>query len=380
MNDTPKRYVQVFANYDKSFVNKVHSLVYYSQDRSGNDVSYNLPCVFATPDRAFAQMRSQIARKKGVDIKTIENIPIPLPIASLTRLTPKVDLTRFVQYKFTRLFYAPQDDTYIGMERPNPWDIPYQIDIWARTMQDLDELTNQINLWLRADEIWPYLEVDHPFPMNRRIVLAQLQNVNDISKVDQGDETKRLLRRTFTFIVHGWIVHQPVEAPIIRKVIVDFYDDTDLPEAFLDRITVTTGTQLVVPPVPQIPVLPEDTTMGNILTTLYGLLIVGDATAGQDYGGFQVPAASRITGMSATVLGDAPTGNDLELQFRLNGVVDSANHVVVQAGTKTAQVIFGQYKDVVAGDVLSVHCLSAGSILPGNWVEVRFDTTISVSI
>jgi len=71
--------------------------------------------------------------------------------------------------------------------------------------------------------------------------------VNDISKVDQNDETKRILRRTFTFIVHGWIVHQPAEAPIIRMVIVDFYDDTDLPEAFLERVTVTTGTGSVIP-------------------------------------------------------------------------------------------------------------------------------------
>jgi hypothetical protein len=204
--------------------------------------------------------------------------------------------------------------------------------------------------------------------------------VVDISKVDTGTDEKRLLRRVFTFVVHGWIIHEPYEVSIIRKVITDIYDENYLPELFLDRITVTTGTQVVVPPEPSVPVLPEDETLGKVYTTLYGLLIVGDATAGENYGAFQIPASSKITGMSVTVLGNAPTGNNLELQFRLNGNVDATKHVVVQAGQKTSSVIFGSSVDVVAGDVLSVHCVSTGSIEIGNWIEIRFAATLNVSI
>ena len=375
----PQRYVQIFGNYDKSFVNKCRTVRYYTQDNTGNDVNYAIPCVFASPDRAFAQMASQIARQKGVKKETIDVNSIPLPIMSISRPSESVDLKRYVRHKFNRLMYNPAEDKYIGMVRPNPTDITYQIDVWARTISDLDDITNQINLWLRADEF--YLTVEHPVPMNERLVLTQITDIHDHSQMSPNTEEKRTLRKTFTFVVHGWVVPEKYEVGIVRKVIVDIYDNiNELSPVFLDRITVTSTSDGVVPPTPAILPLPEDDTMGHISSVLYGLLIVGEANAGEDYGAFPVPAPATITGMSVAVLGHVPTGADLELQVRLNGNVDTTRYIVLPAGARSHQVIFGSSFNVVAGDVLSVHCVGAGSGDAGDWVEVRYAATINVSI
>lgn len=370
----PTKSVQMYANYDKSFVTKAHTLTHYAQDTSKNDVEYKIPCVFATPDRAFAQMRSQIARKRGIQIDDIKNMVIPLPIISLARTSQKLDLSRYVRHVFNRLYYRAADDTYLGMVRPQPWDMTYQMDVWARNIQDLDDITSQIVLWLRADEM--YLTVDHPIPMGERIVLTQLTDMADNSKMDSGEE-KRTLRRTFSFVVHGWIVHGPREASIVRRVITNVYDFTDeYDPVFLDQIVVTTGVDAEVddPPVS------EDSTMGKVTTSLYGVMIVGEAQAGLFYGAFQVPATARITGIQANILGRPPTDGDLRLLLTLNGAEDISRYLTIADGQTKNSVIFGTSLQVVAGDVLSVYCDTVGVTEPGSWVEVQFTAELDIVV
>lgn len=374
--DVPVKYVQLYANYDKSFVDKVRTLKVRTQDRTKNDVNYSIPCVFATPERAFAQIKSQIARRRGIQIEQIKTVP--LPIASLTRVTQSIDLSRYVRHRFNRLYYVPSEDKYIGMDRPNPWDMVYQVDVWARTFEALDDLTTQINLWLRADEF--YLTVNHPFPMNERIVLTQFQGMADNSRLNTGTEEKRTLRRTFTFVVHGWVVHPEIDADIVRQIIVDFYDNTDeFDPEFMERVVVTSTDEGVTPPDPVEPE-PEDDTMGKITTTLYGLLIPGEVAADDSYGNFSVPAAATITGMSVAVLGRPPTGDDLVFELTLDGTRDSTRGITLPAGSRRRAVVFDDSLDVVAGNVLGVYCTQIGSGDPADWVEVRFDAEISVEI
>jgi len=366
--DVPTRYTQMYHNYDKAFVDKVHSIKVFTQDRSKNDVEYGLPCVWASPDRAFGQIRRQIARKNQV--KESEVKTIPLPIASLSRINQNIDLTRYVRFKFNRLKYVPTEQKYIGMDRPNPWDMVYQIDVWAKTIQDLDMITTQINMWLRADEF--YLRVAHPSPMDERIVLTQFQGMVENSKLDTGQEEKRTLRRTFTFVVHGWVIHPPDEYGIVRRIIVDFYDMTlsRLDPVFLERLVILPDEEDIEP---------EDEIMGTVATSFYGVLIVGEAQVNETYGSFEAPVNALITGMQINVLGRPPTGDDLEFQLTVNGLPDTSRYVTVSAGDRQESVIFGSERRIVAGDMLGVKCVSVGGVDPGDWIEVRFDATLDVS-
>ena len=364
-NSVPTKYVQMWSNYDKAVVTKCHTLIHYAQDTTKNDVSYRIPCVFATPDRAFAQMRSQIARKRGIPIDDIKNLSIPLPIISLSRVTQKLDLSRYVRHIFNRLYTDPSTGTYLGMIRPQPWDMTYQVDVWARNIQDLDEIAAQIVLWLRADEF--YLTVNHLIPMGERIVLTQLTDVADNSKMESGED-KRTLRRTFTFVVHGWIVHEPREARIVRKIVTDIYDFTDeYDPVFLDQIVVTTGEA-------------EDSIMGKVTTSLYGVMIVGEAQAGQFYGAFQVPASALITGMQVSILGKSPDGGNLRLMLAVGNTADTSRFITISEGDTKGAVTFGSALQVSAGDVLSVYCDSVGSVEPGSWIEVQYTAELNIVV
>jgi hypothetical protein len=360
--DVPKRYVQMFANYDKSMVQKVHSLQLRTQDAAKQDVYYGIPSVFATPERAFAQIRKQIARKRGLPEEKVT--AFPLPIASIARLEQKLDLSRYVRFNFSRLTWIPNWQKYWGMVRPSPWDMIYQVDIWARHIHELDDLTTQLVLWLRADEL--YLTVDHPVPMGQRIVLTQFMGMTDSSGLDTGTEEKRTLRRTFSFVVHGWIVHDPTEVTLIDRIIIDLYDNIDeLDPTWLERIVV--------------PESEKGNQMGSINTSLYGVLIVGVAEAGKTYGNFIVPATASITGMQVNCLGRVPTGSDLIFKLVVNGSVDDDRKLTLMDGEQKDSVIFGYPLSVMAGDVLSVYVSQVGSTEPGDWLEVRFDASLSVS-
>lgn len=362
MGDVPSRAIQLYYNYDKSVVDKVHSLIHYTQDKNKKDVSYKVPCVFASPDRAFAQVKRQIARKTG---RTEEDIKkVPLPMASISRISQNLDLTRYVRYRFNRLYNSPTEEKYIGMDRPSPWDLIYQIDIWTHTIADLDMLTAQIVQWMRADEF--YLDVEHLFPMGPKIVLTQFRGMVENSKIDTGTEDKRTLRRSFTYVVHGWVSHPPIDAPIVKKIVVDFYDNTDaLDPVFLEQIVVYEDE--------------EDAVMGQVTTTFDITLVPGDLTVGESYGSFSAPSAANIVGMQASVLGDPPSGDDIVLQLVVDGNVDTARYVTIPAGSSNNDVSFDSLA-VTAGQTLGVYCAGAGSGDPGSWIQVRVNVELEVFV
>jgi len=241
------------------------------------------------------------------------------------------------------------------------------VDVWARDLPDLDSITSQLVLQLRADEF--YLTVDHPIPMGERLVLTQFKGMAENSNVNPETEDKRTLRRTFSYVVHGWIVHEPIDANIIERITIDFYDNTDtLDPQFLERVIITEDG-----------INAEGDNVGTINTSLYGVLIVGEAEVSEEYGNFVVPANATILGMQATVLGRVPTGDDLELRLTLDGVEDTARNVVIPAGERYKAVVFGDELPVVAGNVLGVSCASVGSVDPGDWIEVRFSAEIEVN-
>lgn len=374
MNATvPSSYIQMFSNYDKAFVDKLRSIRYYTQDRTKNDVNYAIPCVFATPERAFGQIKKQIARKTGKAEQDI--VTIPLPIASISRIDQKLDLNRYVRYKFRRQYYAPNDELYIGMWRPAPWDMTYQVDLWARTIGDLDMLTVQLVQWLRADEF--YLTVDHEIPMGERIVLTQFMGMAENSQLDHGTEEKRTLRRTFSYVVHGWIYFPRIDTRIIKKIIVDFYDTSnEFDPVFLEQLVVYENEL-------EQTVIPEDEeadVMGRVATTLDVTLIPGDINLGQSYGNFSLPASARIVGMQANILGATPSGDSVELQLEIDGVVDEEKHVIIEEGGRSKSVTFAESQSVTAGQVLSVLAASVGSVVPGSWLEVRVNVELEVTV
>lgn len=212
---------QIYENYDRAFVDWVHSLKHRS---------HRLPCVFATPDRAFAQMARVLTKRGGVET-SIDNVPIPF--GSIQRVSEAYDPQRFVQHYEDRVARSKDGTRWFGMTRPLPYNFLYQVSLWGRTLRQLDDLFVQLTLRLRADEF--YLEVDHPdIPFwnleetTQLIVLTLYRGSQSTSELEPGRD-KPVQRRVLSYLVHGWICYPADEYGIVETIRTRFYDQEEPP-------------------------------------------------------------------------------------------------------------------------------------------------------
>lgn len=371
MGSVPTIRTQVFYNYDKAVVDFFHDHVKQLNYVTGHRSV--IPCVFATPQRAFAQVARQIARKRGAAQVTDADIKnVPLPFMSLSRVDEKYDPTRYVRYNFSPALYEPATGNHYGTRSPAPYDFTYQLEVWSRTIDEMDDASNQIRQQLRADEMW--LTVNHPPPYGDISVLSLFQGQIEHSEMDPRSKDERVVRRSYTFVLKGWVCYEMTVSSIVERVIVDFYGDVEGSD-HLDQVVVSQGDQ----PEQEEEASPETNNEQRMNTTIFCGLIVGEALVGETYGGFTVPAPMTINGLQAHVGGRAPSGDALELQLVLNGTTMPTYKVRVSDGSSKAAAIFGSPISVVAGDVVKVICTNVGSTDPGDWVEVQVDVTVRIT-
>lgn len=121
MADTvPREQIQLYETYDRSIVDKCHTLMFTAKGKSGQYVRKPVFCVFASPERAFAQAALQIARRRDepVDPQNLDLKVVPLPIISIARLAPELDLTRYVRVKMNRLQQTTDGRHFYGTWMP----------------------------------------------------------------------------------------------------------------------------------------------------------------------------------------------------------------------------------------------------------------------
>ncbi len=219
----PSRWVQLYQNYDHSFVDKVRTLKFHTTDDKGVDSEKPLLCVFATPERAFAQVARQIARRRNLPKEEEDVIlkNIPLPIASISRGIGKFDHERYVRCYLQKCAYDLKLNKLVGTQRPLPYTFPFQVDLWSRELQTLDDLTVQAMIWLRANEFW--MTVKHPEPIGDVNVLCLFDNIVDNSVLESETE-QRTLRRTLNYNVFGWLVYDPEYYGFVEKITIEHYD------------------------------------------------------------------------------------------------------------------------------------------------------------
>ena len=227
MASTPQNQIQLYYNYDSAMVNKLRTVVFNTTDTKGELSSKPLAWVFASPERAFATMAAWIIKQRGLK-ESVDDVAktIPLPIASVTRLTGAPDRSRFVNADVS----APDRlaNQWVTARRPLPYTFTYQIDLWSRELIVMDSLQIQILQWLRCTEFW--MHVAHPAPVGYVNVLTELTNIADNSTLE-SEKDQRKLRRTFTFEVKGWLCYIPILAQPVQAVITQFYETGGFVEA-----------------------------------------------------------------------------------------------------------------------------------------------------
>jgi hypothetical protein len=141
-------------------------------------------------------------------------------------LSEKFIATRATRGKLPRLYEDEVAKKYYGTAWPIPMDLTYQVSLWAKEVEDLNDLLVQ---WMLMFDHTPrkYLTVEHPFPVGSLIVPVTVTEIYTAPAFPEV-EKQRVVRRVITVLVEGWIARAVERYGIVEKVITEYYDSDDL--------------------------------------------------------------------------------------------------------------------------------------------------------
>lgn len=221
-----------------------------------------IECVFARPDRAFAEMtrvykKKLSSAKRGRGQKTgegqpetaqaIEDRPFPLPFMSVWIAPLQLDKTmvnvggRFVVSKDTAA------GTAVVMRYPRAQEATVQVELWSETDLEAQQVTPQIELRFVTESVYlpidwtdarwyrpPFDVLAHMVVLGRtRFRLAAEPGWIDSSEVEEGEGPK-LTRRTWSGKLSTFVPYMPQEARLVRSINVQVYDDSDPPALLVE--------------------------------------------------------------------------------------------------------------------------------------------------
>jgi hypothetical protein len=174
-------------------------------------LSHTLPVVFATPDRAFAQvfiLIDHIRQSLGLspvpqDI-TRRFLALPMVSFGLNSVTAKREW--FVLGMKTFKVFTEDGLVYLY---PVPHTIDYTVSIWTRTKQVLYRLYERVLLQFRHNVM--YFKVDYrPFhpELKDLLVSIELTSSAERSELEPGVGRDRILRLDMSFVVTGYLFLQ----------------------------------------------------------------------------------------------------------------------------------------------------------------------------
>jgi hypothetical protein len=188
-----------------------------------------VPVVLAPPDRAFAVVRDLLAREghlpSGMDVKVI-----PLPFVSVSRGDPTLRLHEW-QYRHIPTGFSDSSKKYATSAYwPQPFNIPYSLEIWSKYFQTDAGLTD---MFLREfHSAYAYSMAKHMAPYGWKFTPMKFLSYTDNSELEGGD-SDRIIRHTLNISVEGLLFFQVEEGLTAQKIIKQMYDGLDPDTAVL---------------------------------------------------------------------------------------------------------------------------------------------------
>lgn len=182
-----------------------------------------IPIVFATPDRAFAQMKNKF--------KLPEGQPIPLPFLSIQQIG---DSEPDPKRRLTPAFRMKVSDTYtddgvlkgaLTMQFPLAYNLLYSLEWWVRTRKEGRRFARQYAEGFEHVD-YTYLTVDHGEGIGVKWVRMVNQGITDNSVLESGGD-QRTLRWSATVQIEGWLPRRITEVPVVKRINVSVEDWKD---------------------------------------------------------------------------------------------------------------------------------------------------------
>ncbi|TXH17251.1 MAG: hypothetical protein E6R03_04220 [Hyphomicrobiaceae bacterium] len=183
-----------------------------------------LEVVFATPDVAFATMRSVL---EDVAIDSASTSRVPLPFASVSRTDVTFDPARFTgnQNYWRKLGLSADGNSVRRSKHPRPVKIKYAIEVWAANRDTLNrwqawtpgefashEMLREID-FSSIDAVW-----------KKKAIPFIDEGVVDTSQLEAEDGQNRILRATQSITLNAWLFSGIEYVPIVRKIQIDLHD------------------------------------------------------------------------------------------------------------------------------------------------------------
>ena len=237
--------------------------------------------VFATPDRAFSQMRKIL----GLDEVPTHEATIPLPFYSINRLDPVPEPERdLVNLSGTRAYSYRQVkctvcDNILSLaefntgvcpycasaisetvnsefteydleskteaealadkwhfegsdEMPQPYMVQYQFDLWIKTLGEALYQQQQIARQFIKGDL--EIDIDYPRPFDtQRTYINNLESVNN-SDLEPGEDNVNV-RYTFTMDVHTWLPPLIQRTGPVKELDIEYHNLDGTVEFYVDE-------------------------------------------------------------------------------------------------------------------------------------------------
>lgn len=181
------------------------------------------------------QVLVSTARKAFADVTTArlaDNETLTTPRIAVTRLDYVNDPIRFNSNRVRRLGWCstPVQHALRSAKFPAPVNISYQVDLWTRFAKEMNLWVQQVMFDFASQYIYLSIRPDSVWQDKLFIVFLE-GGVADNSELDPG-EGDRIIRRTFTLRVEGWIFDQSfLDVGVVKSLEFQWFDQ-DLGTAY----------------------------------------------------------------------------------------------------------------------------------------------------
>jgi ribosomal protein L28 len=164
-------------------ISKLGTLAYINSETNLIDVK----CIHANPERAVAKMKQE------------NNIILPIISINQNSSSNADNRRRGAPQIVSESFWSEEKKRAVRIlsEAPRAVDIEYGINVWAKYKANLDQIVEQIRLLFN-----PHLVVKNSYT---NVAQAYIDQEQDQSTVDTADRQERILRRSFTIKLEGYI-------------------------------------------------------------------------------------------------------------------------------------------------------------------------------
>lgn len=208
---------------------------YFNTTKSGDDDTLDTTNIddhfeFATPERPFAfkNAENQNAEDNEDTVLDVDRATqtLPSPLITLTRTDMRYDYSRQNTNRWRNVRWWDDGKTFwVNSHYPSPWNINYQIDIYARFRMDANKLIHWFLYWPKP---FHTLLIQFGYPWGRQSIDLQFEAITDTSVLEAG-ENERWVRYTVPATLQSFMLESFESKADIPSQACD-------PDAFTQRV------------------------------------------------------------------------------------------------------------------------------------------------